>query len=161
MSEQPEEQIQELSYDETEELIGRLAHKLKDEKFDIWLLISRGGAPLGVMLAHCLNFFELTYFSVRWYDENDRKMEQPQVLQFPDEALLRGKRVLIIDEVWHTGDTLTLAKKKVYRAGGIPFVATLHFKNKKSTNEGEPDFYVEKTDVWNKYFWETIRRRVM
>lgn len=160
MSETPEER-RELSWDEAERLIGQLAAKLKGEHFDIWLLVSRGGLTPGSILARCLGFFNITVFSVQWYDENDLKMEHPRVLQFPDEAYLHGRRVLIVDDVWHTGDTFDLARKKVQRAGGTPVTAALHFKPKKSTNPGKPDFFAEETDEWIEYPWECAVRRVM
>ncbi|MFH1088748.1 MAG: phosphoribosyltransferase family protein [Patescibacteria group bacterium] len=160
MTEQPEER-RELTMEETEQLIGQLAQKLSGEKFDIWLLISRGGLSVGNMLAQLLKFYNITVFSLRWYDDQNQKMEHPQVLQFPDEALLRDMRVLIIDDVWHTGDTICLARKKVIRAGGKPTIATLHYKPLQSTNDGQSDFYIEETDEWIEYPWETIVRRVM
>ena len=160
MTEQPEKR-RELSWDEIERLVGIVAQKLANEKFDVWMGISRGGSLIAVLLGHCFEKTGILHCSMNRYDEEGRKLPQPKVLQFPEDSMLKGKRVLIIDDVWDEGITLTRAIELVRRASGIPFIVTLHYKPESSTKAGEPDIYAEETDEWIDYPWETIAGRVL
>lgn len=143
-----------LTWTELEALTNRLVEQLRGVEFDLFLLISRGGLLLGGMLAKRLPFYDVVVACIQWY-EGEQKLEQPIVRQFPAEPLLHGRRVLIIDDVWDSGDTLALVRKMCARAGAEVQVATLHFKPEHSLHEGRPDFFAEQTGSWIVYPWET------
>ena len=44
-------------------------------------------------------------------------------------------------------------KARVRRAGGVPVVATLHFKPGRNRVPDRPDFYAEETAAWVVYPW--------
>ena len=46
--------------------------------------------------------------------------DAPRIGHFPDAALLAGRRVLVVDEVWETGETMTEVMARVRAAGAIP-----------------------------------------
>ncbi len=144
-----------LSWTQLDTLINRLAAKLRRRKFDLWLIISRGGLVPGGILAKRLDFFNIVVASIMWYDKHDRKMDHPVILEFPDEMVLHGRRVLIIDEVSDSGDTIKLVRKKCQRAGARVQVATIHYKpGTPKKRHRRPDFFVEETRQWIHYPWE-------
>ena len=52
----------------------------------------------------------------------------PTFLQFPADPLLRGQRILVVDEVWDSGTTIHAVIERIRQAGGIPTTAVLHCK---------------------------------
>ena len=47
---------------------------------------------------------------------------------FPADELLVGRRVLVVDEVWETGETMTEVLARVRAAGATPVSAVIHYK---------------------------------
>ena len=76
---------------------------------------------------------------------------RPTFLQFPADPLLRGQRVLIVDEVWDSGTTIHAVTERVRQAGGIPTTAVLHYKPARSVVPGAPDVHAVTTDAWVVY----------
>ncbi len=64
---------------------------------------------------------------------------------------LAGHDVLVVDEVWETGNTITAVTDLVRAAGGRPTTAVLHYKPTKSLTTATPDHYVFETDRWVVY----------
>lgn len=82
-------------------------------------------------------------------------LAQPRFLHFPEDRLIEGRRVLIVDDVWDTGNTARSVRDRVRRAGGHPHVAVLHFKPQRNLfHDDGPDFFAETTDSWILYPWE-------
>ena len=98
------------------------------------------------------------YETVLFYTDVGETLDEPQVLNFPDHDVLRGKRVLVIDEVWDTGQTLATVRRRVLEAGGHASVAVLHYKPTHSTVDDEPDYSAAETDRWIVYPWDPTRR---
>jgi hypoxanthine phosphoribosyltransferase len=85
-------------------------------------------------------------------------MAWPKFLQFPDDALLNGKRTLVVDDVWGSGRTITAVKNRVTAAGGIPFTCVLHFNPYRNLfGSARPDYYAAITDAHIIYPWEIDR----
>jgi len=59
--------------------------------------------------------------------KHPRLLAWPKFIQFPQEELLQGKRLLIVDDVWGSGRTITSVKNRVSAASGIPYTCVLHF----------------------------------
>ncbi len=144
-----------LSHDEFLRLADKVAAMLRRRRFDHCLLVSRGGLSPGGYLAKCVPFYDILVASIMWYKKG-RKLARPVILQFPPETLLNGRRVLIIDDVWDSGDTLDLVRHMCIRAGAKVRIATLHYKPRKSTHPGQPDFFAEETEDWIVYPWEVV-----
>lgn len=147
---------QRFSWNDIDLLVNKLAAQLRGQHFDLFLGICRGGLIPAGLLAKRLNHFHLLVASMRYYDDEDNRLAEPVILELPEPDTLRGKRVLIIDDVWDSGNTIDRIKKHVLAAGGKPLVATLHFKPKRSEVPGKPDFYGEQTDAWIVYPWELL-----
>lgn len=143
-----------LAQQDVDRLVWQLATKLRQRKFDAYMVITRGGMVPGCFVAQLLNHKRFLSASITFYDDHDQRLRRPMVLEFPPEVLLRGKRILLVDDVWDSGHSIALVRKMVERAGGIPIVATLHYKPKRSEVKGRPDYYAAKTDNWIVYPWE-------
>ena len=83
--------------------------------------------------------------------------ETPTILHFPDDDRLRGRRVLVVDEVWETGNTAVAVAARVRAAGGDPVTAVLHYKPGRSRHPDVPDVHAVITDRWVTYPYKAGR----
>jgi hypothetical protein len=82
----------------------------------------------------------------------------PRFLQFPDDDLLRARRILVVDDVWGSGRTITAVKNRVSAAGGFPSTCVLHFNPHRNLfGNHRPDYYAAITDAFIVYPWEIDR----
>jgi hypoxanthine phosphoribosyltransferase len=139
-----------VSWDALETLVKQLARQVGGGH-DVLLAITRGGLVPAGMLAYLLGHRDILVAAVAFYDDHGRPGEQPAFLQFPADPLLRGKQVLIIDEVWDTGTTIAAVVERVRLAGGEPTTAVLHYKPGRSKVASVPDHHVVSTDAWVVY----------
>jgi uncharacterized protein len=134
--------------------VGILATKLRDEKFELMLVITRGGMIPGAILGYKLGIRNIVVAAVEFYDDRTgARAVQPTFLQFPADPILTGKRILILDEVWDSGRTIQAVATRVHQAGGVPITAVLHYKPRMSETALEPDYYVLATNAWIVYPW--------
>ena len=140
-----------VSWDELDRLVGVLADQLAGRQFDVMLAITRGGMVPAGMLAYRLKLRDILVAAVEYYDETGHHGPRPTFLQWPADPLLRGKQVLVVDEVWDSGTTIHAVTERVRQAGGEPTTAVLHFKPARSVVSGRPDVYAVETDHWVVY----------
>ncbi len=95
-----------VSWDDMDLLIAELADRLVGERFDLMLAITRGGLVPAGMLAYRLRIRNILVAAVEFYDDHGQPGPRPTFLQFPADPLLRGQRVLVVDEVWDSGTTI-------------------------------------------------------
>jgi hypoxanthine phosphoribosyltransferase len=107
------------------------------------------------MLAYHLGIRNILVAAVQFYSGVGRRTEQPTFLQFPADPFLSGQRILIVDDIWDSGKTITAVRERVIDAGGVPVTAVLHYKPDASLFDSQPDFFVEATRAWIVYPWET------
>jgi len=141
-----------LSWEGLLSLVRRLVESLREEKFDLILGIARGGLIPTALLAQVLSVRDILTAAVMFY-EGEETLPEPVFLQFPPDPLLFGKRVLVVDDVWDSGRTALAVKERVRQAGGVPLLATLHFKPGRNRVQDRPDFYAEETEAWVVYPW--------
>ena len=139
-----------VSWDELDRLVGDLAAAVRGE-YDVLLAITRGGMVPAGMLAYRLRIRNILVAAVEYYDESGQPGIAPTFLQFPADPLLRGQRVLVVDEVWDSGTTIAAVAERVRQAGGRPTTAVLHYKPGRSKVEEKPDHHVISTDRWVVY----------
>jgi hypoxanthine phosphoribosyltransferase len=140
-----------VSWDDLDRLVADLAGRLAGTTFDVMLCITRGGLVPAGMLAYRLRIRNILVAAVAFYDDEGQPGPHPTFLQFPADPLLRGQRVLIVDEVWESGTTIHAVTERVVQAGGIPTTAVLHYKPRRSLVPGVPDLYAAETDNWVVY----------
>ena len=145
----PEKDV--VSWDDLDRLVAHLAEQLRGQAFDVLLMITRGGMVPAGMLSYRLGLRDILVAAVEYYDDHGEPGPHPTFFQFPADPLLRGKRVLIVDEVWDSGTTIAAVLERVRQAGGEPTTAVLHYKPTHSVVEAQPDVHAVETDRWIVY----------
>ena len=155
-----------LSWQEVDKLIDRLIPQF-DTEFQAMVVITRGGIIPGGLLAEALQLSTVLTASVdfpaQWkireqHKKDDRFTVWPKFLQFPEDELLKDKNVLIVDDVWGSGRTITSVKYRVETAGAKPYTCVLHFNPYRNLFGNErPDHFADTTDKYIIYPWETYR----
>jgi len=151
-----------LSWEDVHKLIDHLMPQF-DNEFEAMILITRGGIIPGGLLAEAMKLQLIYTASVDFPAEMEemkrpRLLAWPKFLQFPQESLLHDKRVLIIDDVWGSGRTITAVKNRVAAAGGTPYTCVLHFNPYRNLfGTARPDFFAAVTDAYIVYPWEIDR----
>ena len=148
-----------LSWSDVDNLISRaLMPRLQNYNYDVVLAITRGGIVPGGMIVEQLGVQQILIASVDFYEDAEHDLDWPVFMQFPSDSLLRGRQVLIIDDVWYRGLEILSVTERVEQAGGRPTSAVLHYKSKYSRFEDKaPDFYAAETNDWIIYPWEVDR----
>jgi hypoxanthine phosphoribosyltransferase len=150
-----------LTWEDVDQLIDHLIPQFQTS-FDAMVIITRGGIVPGGMLSESLNIRNVLTASVDFPFEDRRQAPKllawPEFIQFPDEEQLAGRNVLVVDDVWGSGRTITAVKNKVSAAGGNPSTCVLHFNPYRSLfSQAEPDYYAAITDAFIIYPWEIDR----
>ncbi len=149
-----------LDWSDITRLAGKLIAQLNRDDYDVVLAVTRGGMIPGALVSEAMDLRNVMTAAVMFYQDDQRALEEPHFLQFPGDALLLGKRVLIVDDVWDSGKTALAVRERVAQAGGTPTVAVLHYKPRFSHfPEEAPDFYGEESDAWIVYPWDPERSR--
>lgn len=143
-----------LSWTQIETMVAQLSERIGGRQFDALLAVTRGGLVPAGMVAYHLNIRNILVAAVQFYSGVGRRAEAPTFLQFPADPFISGKSILIIDDIWDSGKTITAVKTRVLAAGGTPVTAVLHYKPNASLFTDTPDHYVESTDAWIVYPWE-------
>ena len=139
-----------VSWEELDRLVAGLAEKVRGD-YDAMLAITRGGMVPAGMLAYRLGIRDILVAAVAYYDDTGTPGPEPTFLQFPADPLLRGRRVLVVDEVWDSGATIHAVTERVRQAGGIPTTVVVHYKPGRSVVPSVPDHFAVSTDAWVVY----------
>jgi hypothetical protein len=142
-----------LSWEEVQGLCERLAERIREAGCspDLVVAVSRGGFPVGRILCDLLGVEELASVQVRYYLGPGETGRKPEVVH-PLNAEVRGRRVLVADDVADTGHSLAAVRELLSGRGEKELkVATLHYK---PWSVFRPDFYVEEVREWVVYPWE-------
>lgn len=150
-----------ISWEEVNRLIDHLIPQFETE-FDAMVIITRGGIIPGGMLCEALDIKDVLTAAVDFPFEVEREAAKlyawPAFIQFPEDDHLRGRQVLVVDDVWGSGRTITAVKNRVSAAGGFPFACVLHFNPHRSLfTDARPDYYAAVTDAYIIYPWEIDR----
>ena len=139
-----------ITWDDLDDLVAQLADRVGRDH-DVVLAITRGGLVPAGMLAYRLDLREILVAGAVFYRPEGGTHPRPVIGHFPDAELLAGRRVLVIDEVWETGETMTEVLARVRAAGGSPASAVLHYKPRRSRVDGRPDHFAAEADGWVVY----------
>lgn len=141
---------------EVEKMCDRLARMIKGEfKPDCIVGIGRGGLVPAVYLSNRLCVKKMYSIKIESYS-GEQRAKKPVVSQLPPLKLIRGK-VLLVDDVADTGETLLLAKKVIGKYAKSIRTATLHYK---PHSKLKPDFFVQTTKRWIIYPYQTTEMGV-
>jgi len=147
-----------LNWQEVDRLIDHLIPQFRTE-FDAMLMISRGGVVPGGILAEALGIHDMLIAAVDFPYEAERERAKllawPRFIQFPEDGQVAGRRVLVVDDVWGSGRTITAVKSRVSAAGADAYACVLHFNPYRSLfSQAQPDYYSAVTDAHIVYPWE-------
>jgi xanthine phosphoribosyltransferase len=127
----------------------KLLTSLIDWQFDTIVPISRGGLSMGHMLGEYYGIREV--FAINTIGYNDtQKLASIQISHTPD--LQNSKRVLIVDDIVDSGDTIVEVLKHLKSIyPDIEFkVASLFYKKSAKIT---PNWYAKEANEWIDFFW--------
>ncbi|MCS6773927.1 MAG: phosphoribosyltransferase family protein [Anaerolineae bacterium] len=155
--EPPRQEI--LTWSEVEALIDILTPQITGA-VDLLVMVTRGGIIPGGMIAEALDIKHILTAAVEFPAADvPRLLAWPTFLQFPDESLTRGKRVLVVDDVWTHGRHIMTVRGRIEASGALVETAVLHYKpNQSLFPNHRPTYYAAITDAYIVYPWELDRR---
>jgi hypoxanthine phosphoribosyltransferase len=144
-----------LSYDAFGRAVRELAETIFESRYEPdWLVaIARGGLLIGGALAYALGHKNIATVNVEFYTGIDQRLdvpiELPPVLNLDDIA---NRRVLVVDDVADTGETLRLVLDKCAPAVDEVRAAVLY---EKSRSVVRSDYVWRRTDRWIDFPWSS------
>jgi hypoxanthine phosphoribosyltransferase len=142
-----------VTWERLEELTAGLSGAIRERQFepDIIVGVSRGGLVPTRLLSDFLDVRDVIVLGVAFYEDLGKTASEPRITH-PLTRDIRGKRVILSDDVSDTGGSLALARSHVlsFRPADL-LVCTLH---RKPWSTFHPDLFVEETDKWIIYPWE-------
>lgn len=143
----------------TYELFGRAARELAtaiaDDGFrpDVIIGVARGGLTLAGALGYALEVRLLGSLNVEFYTGVDQTLDAPVLLPPAlDLDSLRGKSVLLVDDVADSGRTLALAVQLLEAGGGEVRTVCLYAKPQ---TVHPPTYTWRHTDRWIMFPWSS------
>jgi hypoxanthine phosphoribosyltransferase len=143
------------SWEDVERLSEVLAQKIIESRYkpDIIVAVSRGGFDPARILCDQLGVRRLASVQVEFYSGVKDTAEKPRIV-YPLNAEVDGQKVLVVDDVSDTGDSLMLAQNHILAINPSDLkVATLHIK---PWTRFRPDYHASETEAWIVYPWEPI-----
>ena len=147
-----------ITWNEVQRLIDHLMTQFEHE-YQAMLMITRGGIIPGGMLAEAMNITHILTaavdFPAKVESDESKLLVWPKFIQFPESETIGGRRVLVVDDVWGSGRTITAVKNRVSAAGGNPYTCVLHFNPYRNLfGTARPDYFAASTDAHIVYPWE-------
>ena len=147
-----------ITWDEVGRLIDHLIPQFQTE-FDAMVIITRGGIIPGGLLCEALDIEDVLTAAVDFPFEAQRDLSKliawPKFIQFPEDDQVVDRNLLIVDDVWGSGRTITAVRSRVAGAGGFPYTCVLHYNPYRNLfGKLRPDYYAALTDAYIVYPWE-------
>jgi len=135
-----------VSWPEYGNLAEALAEKVRSgggTAFDLVIGIARGGMPVAMVISDRLDV-RIDFINVKSYvGIGERGI--PRILSTLTQEI-KGKHVLIVDDLVDQGDTIQVVKE--YLSGQGPKILEVAVLFKKPWTKIEPDYYLEVIDRW-------------
>ena len=140
------------SADEINAHLFILAKKIisSGEKYDRVVALARGGVSIAQSLSDLIGVRKISVIQSEMYS-GVYETKSPIITQ-PLAANIKGERILLIDDLADSGETLLFAKQYL-SAHGPAMVATATLSSKPWTKI-TPDFYELHSDAWVIFPWE-------
>jgi len=132
-----------------------LADIIKADGFvpEVVVAIARGGLLLAGALAYNLEVKNCGALNAEFYTGIDERLDEPIILApYLDEVSLKGKKVLLVDDVSDSGRTLKMVLEIITLAGAEVKTTCLYSK---SHTVLEPDYTWRSTDLWIMFPWSS------
>ena len=148
-----------VSWDDIVKWSRELAKKVKESGYkpDVIVAVARGGFVPARLLCDFLSVENLLSLQSQHWTEAAKAAEKA-IIKFPYKVDLTGKKVLLVDDIVDTGESLALAKKYIlenWRPKELR-IATLQWI--KPVAKIKPDYYlIEVTGwIWFQYPWTRL-----
>jgi hypothetical protein len=155
--EKPSKKCELVSWRRVQDLARQLANNIRTSGYkpDVIIAIARGGYVPARLLCDYLNIFDLTSIRIIHYDKGSH-MSNHARLTSPLNTDVRNLKVLLVDDVSDTGDTLELAVKHIQAFS--PATLKVAVLQHKQVSTFVPEFYAEKITTWRwlTYPWAVI-----
>ena len=120
---------------------------------EVVVAIARGGLLPAGAIAYGLGAKSCGTLNVEFYTGIGTVLDDPEVLPPElDMEYLRGRRVLLVDDVADSGRTLALAVRLLRDEGAEVRSATIYIK---PTTVTRPDYAWKDTDLWIDFPWSS------
>jgi len=150
------------SWDNIYKLLLSLANKVRKAVFkpDVIVGVSRGGWPPARVMSDLLENPKLANVAAEFYIGIAETKGKPVITQ-PVSVSVRDKKVLVVDDVADTGESLRLVRAHLGEQGASEVkIATIYYK---PWSVVIPDYYEKETKSWIIFPWErkeTVRKVV-
>jgi hypoxanthine phosphoribosyltransferase len=141
------------TWNQIHNLLINQSKKILSDNFvpDIIIAITRGGWVPARLLSDLLEVQNVSTIRIEFYLDIAKTRKKPvltQKLQIP----VSGKKILLVDDVADTGESLQLAKNHILQQNDVELkIATIY---KKIQSKIEPDYYEKTTKNWIIFPWE-------
>ncbi|MGC9121554.1 MAG: phosphoribosyltransferase [Thermogladius sp.] len=146
----PRVKVKLVSWEEIVEWSRGLANIVKSSGFkpDVVVALSRGGYVPGRLICDFLGVENLLSIQSQHWTEA-AKAEERAIIKFPYQLDLRGFKVLVVDDIVDTGDTLKLARDFIAENWRPSELRTAALQWISSVAKFKPDYYyIEVKDWW-------------
>jgi len=143
------------SYENFKADTNTLIKKVESLHFEAIVAIARGGLTLSHAMAEGLDIRQVQSIRTELYDKS---LKRESITISGKCKFENVKRVLVIDDISDSGDTLSAVMKYLQNEHKeIEFKsATLFYKK---TSIYEPHFWINEADDWIDFFWERDYKR--
>ncbi len=148
-----------LTWEDIDQLLDALVPQLTGT-FDGMIMVTRGGIVPGGLISEALDIKHVLTAAVRFPvgTGQAKLLAWPEFMQFPEDELVAGRRLLVVDDVWGSGRTSTAVKNRVESAGGFPELCVIHYNPTRTLfTKAWPTYYAAITDARIIYPWEIDR----
>lgn len=145
------------------ELCIQVANQIRRSGYkpDLLVAISRGGWIPGRVLSDLLENPNLATIKVEHYIGIYKTRARPKITQ-PLPIEVKGKRILLVDDIADSGKSLKLVKKHLFDQGAVDVkICALYYK---PWSVVTPDFYARRTDAWICFpheIYETMKKIIL
>jgi hypothetical protein len=144
-----------LEWGKVDEAIWTMCDAIKrDYDFDVIVGISRGGLVPAVRISHIFDDKRLLLVEAKYYKDIGIRDDRPKITMHLKGEDISGKRILLVDDVADTGETLIAIKE--YIEGLSPKELRVAVIASKSISQVKPDYTVFNTDRWIIFPWEKM-----
>lgn len=155
----PKVPVKIVEWDEIVDWAWGLAKKILDSGWrpDVIVAVARGGYVPARLLADLLDVTDMLSVQSQHWTEAAKAAERA-ILKYPYTVDLEGRRVLVVDDIVDTGETLVLAKRHIEENWNAGEVRTATLQWISSVAKYRPDYYyIEVTDwTWFQYPWTRL-----
>jgi hypoxanthine phosphoribosyltransferase len=144
------------SWDQVYDMTLGLAFNVRSSSFKPELIvgISRGGWIPGRLLSDLLVDVRTANVKIEYYDGFVNRRRVPTVTQQLSAEELSGKKVLVVDDIVDSGESLKVAVMHINDKGAsVVRTATMYYK---PSSTFRPDFYACETTGWVVFPWERL-----